>query len=1378
MIVVGIGTSAGGLEALLPFVSHLSTDIDISLIIVQHGPSNQSGLLAELLGKASTLPVCVAENDSELKPKRVYVAPYNSDVSIENGRFKITASAPHRLPQSTIDFFFNSLARNYRDKAIAIVFSGAGSDGANGLKAVKAAGGITMAQCPKTAKFSSMPSTAIEYANVDLTVNPEEAAEKLTAIAEKLLKTSPDAPPMLRPDGVKLLIDRIFDETGMDFMNYKRTTINRQIHRRMAILEMADFNAYLNYCENKPEELTRLANNFLVCVTSFFRDESSFNALKKALQTIVRSKSYGDEIRIWVPGCATGEEAYSIAIILLEELGSHIDRYRVQIYGTDINPNAVQTARKGEYSESALRGLNGRIREKYFQSQERGYRVNRHLRDLVMFSRQDLVKNPPFIRLDLISCRNLLIYLTQNLQEQVLKIFHYALQNNGILFLGQAESLWNLSDAFTQLDSNNKLFLKNNTLVIRPDFSAKKMNQFSLTSDGGIHSNFPSYQILGQEILVKTYAPPSILATREGRILEFFNNCGKFIKIKQGKADFNLFSLIEPVFKSELRAFCHQSLSTHSSVSSPPLTLISNGNSCNFRLTVIPVYHQQANDQLILVSFEQLPEQGTGRPLEEDEEFRVTGLEHELRIARETLRTVTEALGNSVSDWQTLNEEAQTTTEELQSTNEELETSNEELQSINEELTLVNDELTLKTKELGNLSDDLRNILESIGIAVIVIDKQMRITRYNRLGSRFLQQDTDADVNLSIRSLENLFGCEQLIRYAKTVIEQQQSVQYRLTRDARYFELILYPYRSHGDNRVTGVVLTIEDITESYLAEQQIRLAAGVFEAANEAIVITDPKNRIISVNPAFSAITGYSKTEVLGKDPKILSSGKQDKEFYRNLWDTLEKQGRWQGKIWNKRKNGEIYAEWLSISALKDSNGEISKYVGVFADISETLRNQQLIEKQANYDALTNLPNRTLFNDRLHQAMSHAQREQKLFGIMFIDLDGFKDINDALGHSQGDLVLQEIASRMRHLFRESDTFARFGGDEFTVLIPDLESETDMIAPTEKMLEIIEQPIKLNDHELHITASIGITIYPNDGQEAETLLKHADNAMYTAKAEGRNAYRFFTQEMHEKAKFQHRIANDIKNAIKLGLFSVHYQPVIDLQEHRLCGAEALIRWHHPVRGFIPPEEFIPVAESLNLMTQIGEFVLDRACRYIAVLNRELNANLSIAINFSSMQFLGNDCAEKWIQIIESCGLNTTDVVVEITESLMMNHKEHYIRQLKTLRSKGIKIALDDFGTGYSSLSYLKTLPVDIIKIDRSFIRDVLTDSSDASLVESILDIAQNFSLEVIAEGVEEAGHAEFLKDRPCGYAQGYYFSKPLPEEKFKQFVLNNNVGRG
>jgi two-component system CheB/CheR fusion protein len=1372
MYVVGIGSSAGGLEPLLSFVERLSPDNNMSYIIVQHLSGDKPTTLPEILKGKTKLSVEEAADGMNLSSNTIYVAPAGKDIEISNGGIKLLHAAPSQPAKTTIDHFFYSLAEAYQDKAIGIIFSGSGQDGAKGIKAIKAAGGLTIAQQPATAKFKSMPEAAITQGGADIILSPAEAAMELGTIAKNMQAPVYHEKEMQLPHEIRAIVDEILKATGMDFVNYKNSTVVRQVNRRMGILHIKDLGVYARFIKDHPEELNHLAKSFLVCVTSFFRDESCFNALRLALKKILANKKPGDYIRVWVPGCATGEEVYSIAIILSEELGAEISRYRIQIYGTDINAEAIQTARKGTYDELSLISLDEALKSRYFIEDAYGFTVNKKLRDLIIFSRHDLVKSPPFIRLDLISCRNLLIYFNQGLQEQILRIFHYALVSNGILFLGQAESLWNLSDAFSELNRNSKLFIKNDSHHIRPGLGSKSL--FNFNSNRDINSALPVHlanKILGQDKLIDLYAPPSILANREGKILEFYKSCEAFIKIKKGKADFNLFSIIDPSLKTELKAFCHSALASKETITSQVMTLAAEDKARHYRIRVTPVTQDAFKDVLLLVSFQEVEQYPEITDPDQAATLRLSEMEQELLTARETLRTVTEALETNVDAWQVLNEEVQAANEELQSTNEELETSNEELQSINEELSQVNNELSLKSRELSEANDDLRNVLDSIVKALIVVDSRMHINRINEASKKFFNYGfVDGIVQPNLNTLKMALGYENLIDRIQLVIDTGQSFKDKLSIQKNYYELFIYPYFSRNIDTITGAVLTIQDITEQCLAEREIQLAASVFDAANEAIVITDANNRIITINPAFTHITGYEKDEVVGKDPSILNSRRQTPQFYKSLWQSIKDTGKWQGEIFNRRKDGTIYPEWLSIRMLKDESGNVVRYIGIFTDISAAYKDRQTIIQQANYDALTNLPNRNLFFDRLKQAIAAATRAQQLVGVMFIDLDGFKDINDALGHSQGDILLQRISKRMVDILRESDTIARFGGDEFTVLVTGLESETDIIPTVEKILEAIQAPIKVNEHELSVTASIGITVFPNDGKDGETLLKFADSAMYTAKAEGRNAYRFFTPAMHERAKLQHRLTNDIKTAIKYNQLAVYYQPVYDLYRNRIVGAEALIRWKHPIRGYISPEEFIPLAESLNLISKIGEMVLNEATCFMAGINEILQEPLSIAVNFSPLQFVPGNCAENWISIISNSGIDANTVIVEITESLMMSHQDNYIQQLQRLKRQGIKIAMDDFGTGYSSLSYLKKLPLDILKIDQSFICDVLSDPNDAALIETIIAIAKNYSLELICEGVEEKGQVDFLIDRGCRYAQGFYFQQAVPGEQFIELV--------
>ncbi|MGR9073034.1 MAG: EAL domain-containing protein [Gammaproteobacteria bacterium] len=1374
--VVGIGASAGGLEALRPFAENLGPLGNMSLIIAHHVSPTHPSMLAVLLKDKTQLKVIEAEDNAIPAPGTIQVIPNNRNAYIENGRIRLSQPESTSAPQPSIDLFFSSLAEEYKEAAIGILFSGTGFDGAYGCKAIKAAGGITIAQQPTTARFDGMPNAAIQLADVDWVLTPIEAAQKLSAIAENPQLPWPDLPETEAPQTCHDIIEKILKSTGLDFLNYKSSTISRQVKRRMALMQIDSYKAYGNYIAKHPEEPLMLANNLLVCVTSFFRDTECFDALKKALADLIKSKKNEYEIRVWVPGCATGEEAYSIAILLAEELGARINRYRVQIYGTDINAQAIQFARTGVYGEASLVKLPLLLRKKYFTRRNQTYCVDKQLRDMTVFSRHNLLKSPPFIRMDLISCRNVLIYLDQSSQQRILKHFHYGLRTNGLLFLGRSESIGNLADAFSELDKTNKLFVKRNTHVFLPRlFSGNIAYPDAAQKPTVPDCDHPNYRSLGEKKIVEIYSKPGILAAQNGNILEFYNDCTPFIKIKPGKADFNLFSIIDPPLKTELKALCHKANSAKIAVVSHPVTLATESPENAYRIRIDPIICSYTSEQLVLFTFDKIDStpESTNKAEKSEHEELTTELKHELAITRETLQTLTEALESTIAELQSINEEAQTANEELQSANEELETSNEELQSTNEELTLVNDELALKTQELGETNTDLENILNSLQKAVLVVDENLLINRYNEICRNFFNFNAIENEPLNLSSVEILFDAGGLFGQIKKVLASEQAYRNTLSIEDKAYELMIYPYRRRKATDKKRAVLTITDITEKLRAEKEISTAAKVFDAASEAIAVTDRENRIVSVNPAFEKITGYRKDEVIGKNPKILNSCRQGKDFYRTMWNSLENTGRWQGEIWNQRKNGEIYPEWLSISTLTNGNGETNGYIGIFTDITEALAAEQLIRQQANFDALTQLPNRQLYCDRLQQAMIHARRMNKLVGVMFIDLDGFKEINDSFGHSQGDLVLQRIAERIVRVKREADTFARFGGDEFTVLLANLESETDAIPIAEKILLTIEEPLKIDDFLLNITASIGIAIFPNNGRDAETLLKHADNAMYKAKAAGHNSYQFFTPKMHKQVLAHHRIANDLKFAAKYDKFELHYQPIVEMKSSRIMGVEALIRWNHPANGFISPEEFIPIAEKMNLISAIGENVLDKACRFTAGINKKMRHPIYLAVNFSTQQFIHGNRIEKWMEIIEDSRINAGNVVIEITESLMMSHQNHYLRELKSLRKSGVRIAMDDFGTGYSSLSYLKKIPLDILKIDKSFIRDILVDSSDASLVETILNIADNFGLKVVAEGVENSEQSQFLIDKGCPFGQGFYYSNPLPESEFAKLVLSH-----
>lgn len=589
-------------------------------------------------------------------------------------------------------------------------------------------------------------------------------------------------------------------------------------------------------------------------------------------------------------------------------------------------------------------------------------------------------------------------------------------------------------------------------------------------------------------------------------------------------------------------------------------------------------------------------------------------------------------------------------------------------------------------------------------------------------------------------------------------------------KDGSFIDVEVYAsaMRQGPDPVLIGLML---DVTQRKADAESAHLASLVYKHSSEAMVITDANGVIVTVNPSFSDITGYPLDEVVGQRLNILSSGRHPEAFYREMWGHLVKTGKWRGEIWNRRKNGQEYVENLVINTSYNDDGSVRCRIGVFSDITAKKENEQFIWRQANYDYLTGLPNRKLLEDRLGVELARAHRSQTEVALVFLDLDFFKEVNDTLGHAMGDDLLRQVARRLTQCVREADTVARLGGDEFVIIAGGITDRSVVRRICEQVLQSLAKPYRLKEQTAYVSASVGVAFYPGDASDAERLMRHADLAMYAAKDAGRSQFRFYDVKMHEAVRERWKLARDLLGALEKSEFELHYQPVIDMKSGRIAKAEALIRWRHPERGFVSPAMFIPFAEDNGLIINIGNWVFEEATRQLVQWRSMGYEDFNVGINVSPVQLRGEGLDHvKWLQHLADAGLPPGNLVVELTERVLMDVAPIVTEKLLGFRDAGVQVALDDFGTGYSSLSYLKKFDIDFLKIDQSFVRNLSIDSEDMALCEAMIMMAHKLGLQVIAEGVETPMQRDLLMGIGCDFGQGYLFSRPVPPDEFTRLL--------
>ncbi len=555
-------------------------------------------------------------------------------------------------------------------------------------------------------------------------------------------------------------------------------------------------------------------------------------------------------------------------------------------------------------------------------------------------------------------------------------------------------------------------------------------------------------------------------------------------------------------------------------------------------------------------------------------------------------------------------------------------------------------------------------------------------------------------------------------------------------------------------------------------AESNLFLHQKAFANAAEAFVLTDSEVRILDVNPAFTAVTGYTREEVIGRNPRLLQSGRHDRMFYERMWASILGDGQWQGEVWNRRKDGEIYPEWLTISGIRDVSGRITHFISVFTDITARKRLEENLHQMSNFDVLTGLPNRQLLYERLKNAFKYAEQEHTKVGLVFFDLDRFKHVNETFGHKVGDELLKVVAERLAENVREGDTVCRLGGDEFILLLESIHNIEEIAKVAQNILARVSQSFRIQGYEMHTTASLGVCVYPDDGMDRTTLMKNADTALYRAIENGGNCYQFYMAEMNATALQRLTLENALRHALERDELRVYYQPQVETKTGRIIGVEALVRWQHPEMGVISPVMFIPMAEQNGMIIEIGDWVMKTACRQVYEW-KKAGHTLRVGVNMSPRQFHQADVHHKVLNVLQETGLDPRQLEIEITESMVMSNPEEAIQVLKGLQAIGVLVAIDDFGTGHSSLALLKNFPINTLKIDQSFVKDIARNSDDAAITAAIVSLAHRLDMKAIAEGVETMDQLEFMRDHDCHEIQGYLFSRPLPKEEFEKLLAED-----
>ena len=1523
-LVVVIGSSAGGLDALTQLLSRVPLGLDASYVVAQHLAPEPHSSLPELLSRATKHDVVQASDGLALQVGQVIVAPPGVDIRVTDGLVVLTHEGEGPGPSPNIDILMSSVA-HASTNVVGVILSGTGADGSQGIRDLHAVGGVVLVQDPSTAKYAAMPQAAIETGLVDLVLSPHD----MGAVIERLSHEFPvDGQSLTNPTGTvssaapadedssrpsrgetRPEIDEILDvltaSTGINFSEYKDSTVARQCARRQLLTGAQDIAAYRDLVLSDPQETMQLVKALEVGVTAFFRDPDVWQALTEHLK---ESKRPDHDTRVWVAGCATGEEAYTVAMILASVLSKgEKGALPFKIFATDVSESSLEVARRGTYSDDAVAAIPEELRERWMRQLGHAWVVDPAIRDSIVFARHDMASDPPFPQIDLITLRNTLIYFKPRLQQRVMEMCHFALEPGGILVLGTTERAGDHRELFSPLDQDHRIF----TRLPGPAHQRWVVRKNPKSAGAGVDAESSPVIDMRQQLLgalVAGLLPPGLVVDSHGEVLEVLGEVSTWCRLGPGELSRGVVSLVREELRQPVKQMLIQAKHAGPEGVSRDVAL-SNGW---VRVSIRSLEPLVSGLQVITfttqpIEMQSAPDDEGATAVSRVEFDRVTD---ELRITEKALQATIEELESSNEELRSLNEELQASAEEMQASTEEVQASNEELEASNEQLSSLNHDLEERSQALIRAKSELENIQSSLTSGLVIVDENLAITKYTPLSVRLFPL-IEADIGRKLTDIPTTITVPDLERSLRECVANGEVRTLEISGVAQDFLVQVAPYVV-ADGNVIGALLTISDVTDLLSARRRVARALAEFELVTDSLRETvwqrDSTGSLLFLNSAVERLFGLNRSHVLA-DPQLLIDAIHPDDRPRVIAAASAPAGRWDVLYRIVRPDGVI--RWVEESAITTSaTGHHDSYtVGSVLDVTERIeaqtkadgllsasrRQNEVLEAllgttylglvlldeeghilvvndcfaelvglplrslkgtalaslipnfdgpedldaaegmwsepgvvhrvlrthegkslwvavasqpvthvdaaesdssrvawvvsvhdltkirdhtgelvmQARFDQLTGALTRAHFRDRLNEELVREMRTHRGVAVLWIDLDGFKDVNDRHGHRAGDAVLREVASRLQGAARRQDFVGRLGGDEFAMIVTEFNNLDSLEAVATRVLAVLRNPIPGPDGLLYISASIGIAVGPADGQDADALMHSADVAMYVAKEAGRDTHAYFQGEMNEEAERHASQRHELTEAIRARDFELAYQPAFDLKTGRMVMAETLVRWRRNGE-LVPAAQFIDAVRDSGQLRPLGQIVLSLIDNDLRYLDSKLDGRvLPVGLNISPEELEARDLVRRVMEWDPPGGFGR--IVVEVTEATLMAHQGHAMEALRLLRRLGATIAIDDFGTGFSNLSMLQRLMPTIVKIDRSLLVSAEGNEQATAILEAAIHVGHALGAEVVMEGIETQSQADLALALHADLGQGFVFAKPMPIAELVEWEKSHTI---